>query len=69
MTDLLILMSSIDKLMNPDVKWTRYGRPDIAGIMIGINDNLQGQVNPGMHTHLHTHTHTHTHTHRGRERM
>ena len=24
-----------------------YGKPDIAGIMIGINDNLQGQVNPG----------------------
>jgi hypothetical protein len=24
-----------------------YGKPDIAGIMIGINDNLQGQVYPG----------------------
>ena len=26
---------------------SEYGKPDIAGIMIGINDNLQGQVNPG----------------------
>ena len=25
---------------------SEYGQPDIAGIMIGINDNRQGQLNP-----------------------
>jgi lysophospholipase L1-like esterase len=56
----LDLVSGISPWGRLDFKWpihplnftgslngqSMFGRPDIAGIMIGINDNLQGQVHP-----------------------